>query len=103
MSKGQLLDFFGKSEVTDTGDTYQIVGADVLVKGDKLTVVVEKATNLFLSKTFSTLLGEDAMSGDIAYGKFSSGISHVTTTQIKLAAKNAVIDAKNQDYTQRIQ
>ena len=103
MSKGQLLDFFGKAEVTDLGSSYQIVGADVLVKGDKLTVVVEKSSNLFLSKTFSTLMGADAMSGDVAYEKFSSGISHVTGTQVTLAAKNAVINAKNQDYTARIQ
>ena len=103
MSKGQLLDFFGKAEVTDLGSSYQIVGADVLVKGDKLTVVVEKSTNLFLSKTFTTLMGPDAMSGDVTYEKFSSGISHVTATQVTLAAKNAVINAKNQDYTARIQ
>ncbi len=103
MSKGQLLDFFGKAVITEAGDAYQIVGDNILVKGDKLTVVVEKATNLFMSKTFTTTLGEDAMSGDIKYDKFSSGVSHVTGTTITLAAKNAVIDAKNQDYTQRIQ
>lgn len=102
MSKGQLLDFFEKSEVTESGNTYQISGADILVKGDKLTVVVEKSTLLFLSKKFSSLLGEDPISGEIAYEKFSSGTSHVSNTQMMLPAKNAVINAKNQDYSQRI-
>lgn len=103
MSKGQLLDFFGKSAITEVDGTYQIIGENVLVQGDKLTVVVEKATNLFMSKKFSTLMGEDAIEGDIAYGKFSSGVSHVTGTSISLPAKKAVINAKNQDYTQRVQ
>jgi len=103
MSKGQLLDFFGKSTITDAGDKYQIAGANVFVQGDSLTVVVEKATNLFLSKDFSSMLDEDPISGKITYGKFSSGISHVTETVMNLPGKKAVINAKNQDYTQRIQ
>lgn len=102
MSKGQLLDFFGKAVITDVGDYYQIVGQNILVEGDELTVVVEKATNLFTSKKFSSLLGQDALSGEITYGKFSSGISHVTETVMNLPAKEAVINAKNQDYSQRI-
>lgn len=102
MSKGQLLDFFEKSEVTEVGNTYQIVGADVLVTGDSLSVVVEKTNLLFMSKKFSSKLGEDPITGEITYDKFSSGTSHVTVTQMMLQAKNAVINAKNQDYSQRI-
>lgn len=102
MSKGQLLDFFGKSKITEVGDTYEIAGGNIFVQGDTLTVVVEKATNLFVSKKFSTLLDQDPMEGEINYAKFSSGVNHVTDTKISLAAKNAVIDAKNQDYSQRI-
>lgn len=102
MSKGQLLDFFEKSEVTEVGNTYQVSGADILVKGDALTVVVEKSSLLFLSKKFSSKLGEDPMSCEITYDKFSSGTSHVTVTQVLLPAKNAVINAKNEDYSQRI-
>ena len=102
MSKGQLLDFFDKAVITDVGEYYQIVGESILVQGDKLTVVVEKATNLFASKKFSTKLGEDPLDGEIKYDKFSSGISHVTETTMNLAAKGAVINAQNKDYSQRI-
>lgn len=103
MSKGQLLDFFEKAKITDTGTTYQVAGSSVYMQGDALTVVVEKATNLFLSKSFSSKLGEDPVTGEIKYEKFSSGINHGSTTVINLPAKNAVINAKNQDYTQRVQ
>ena len=103
MSKGQLLDFFGTATITDAGDKYQITGANVFVQGDSLTVVVEKATNLFLSKGFSSMLDEDPISGEIQYAKFSSGVSHGFTTVMNLPGKKAIINAKNQDYTARIQ
>ena len=102
MSKGQLLDFFDKAEITDAGDTYEITGENVYVEGDKLTVIVEKSTNLFLNKKFSSKLDEDPIDGEIKYGKFSSGISHVTETAMNLPAKEAQITAVNQDYSQRI-
>ena len=103
MSKGQLLDYFEGSTITEKDGTYKVVGENVLQQGDKLTVVVEKATNLFLSKNFSTKLGEDPIDGELKFAKFSSGVGHGTTTVLNLPGKNAQINAKNQDYTARIQ
>lgn len=102
MSKGQLLDFFEKSELTEEGGNYVVSGGDVYMEGDKLTVTVEKATLLFLDKKFSSKVGEDPIDGEIKYAKFSSGISHGSETIMNLPGKNAVINAKNQDYSQRI-
>jgi len=102
MSKGQLLDFFEKSKLTEAGDTYVISGGNVYMEGDKLTLTVEKATLLFLDKKFSSKVGEDPIDGEIKYAKFSSGIGHGSETIMNLPGKNAVINAKNQDYTQRI-
>ncbi len=103
MSKGSLLDFFEKAEVKEVGSIYyEITGKNVLQDGDLLTVVVEKETKLFLSMKFSSKVDGDPVEGAVSYEKFSSGINHVATTTLKLAAKNAVINAKNQDYSQRI-
>ncbi len=103
MSKGQLLDFFEKSTITEVGNTYEVTGTNVYVQGDRLTVVVEKDTKLFLKKTFSSFLEKDAIDGVINYEKFNSGVSHGSTTLLNLPAKNARIDAKNQDYSQRVE
>jgi hypothetical protein len=103
MSKGQLLDFFEKSTITEVGNTYEVTGTNVYVQGDRLTVVVEKDTKLFLKKTFSSFLEQDAIDGVINYEKFNSGVSHGSTTVLNLPAKNARIDAKNQDYSQRVE
>lgn len=103
MSKGQLLDFFEKGEITETGNGIQVTAGNVYMEGDKLTVLVDKATKLFIKKEFVTKLDEDPVKGELNYGTFSSGISHGTTTIVNLPGKNAVINAENKDYSQRIQ
>ena len=103
MTKGQLLDFYGKAELTEADGLLIATAKDVFAKGDMLTVKVEKDTKLFVYKQFSGFMGEDPISGEITYGKFKSGISHATTNMLKLPAKNAVINSENKDYSQRVQ
>lgn len=102
MSKGQLLDFFSKAEITDKEGVMSATASDVLVKGDKLTINVEKDTKLFLSQEFSSFMGEDPISAKVNFGKFKSGISHVTTSSMNLPAKKAVIQSENRDYVQKV-
>jgi len=102
MTKGQLIDFFGKAAVTEKDGIIEATAENVYVKGDKLTIRVEAATNLFLSKKFSSLLGKDPVNGEINYEKFSSGVNHGSTTVLNLPAQKMRIDAKNQDYSQRV-
>ena len=103
MSKGQLIDFFEKAMVTENDEIIELSAENVYVDGDRLTVQIEAATKLFIHKRFSSKMGEDPIEGEIKYDKFSSGISHVTETIMNLAGKGAVINAKNQDYSQRIE
>jgi len=75
MSKGQLLDFFGKAELSEMDGILTATGKDIFAKGDMLTIKMEEATNLFVYKKFSSTMGEDPVSGEINYGKFKSGVS----------------------------
>ena len=102
MTKGQLLDFFGKATVVERNGIIEATAENVYVKGDKLTIQVEAATNLYLTKKFSSLMGKDPVSGEINYEKFSSGVNHGSTTILNMPAQKMVINAKNQDYSQRI-
>lgn len=102
MTKGQLLDFFDKATITDKDGIITAIAENVYVKGDKLTIVIEAATKLFVKKTFSSLLGSDAISGVLDYEKFSSGVNHGSTTLLEMPAQNMKIVALNQDYSQRI-
>jgi hypothetical protein len=103
MSKGQLLDFFAKAEITEKNGIIEASAKDVHVKGDVLMIRIESSTKLFLYKKFSSILDGDPISGEINYGKFSSGVSHGTTSILNLPEKNAVINSENKDYSQRVQ
>jgi hypothetical protein len=102
MTKGQLMDFFTKATVTESNGVIEATGSDIYVKGDTLTVRVDKATNLFIGKKFSSLLGKDAVTGEINYAKFDSGVSHGSTTVLNLPAQKMAINAANQDYAQKV-
>ncbi len=102
MTKGQLMDFFTKATVTESNGVIEAVAESVYVQGDKLTIRIESSTKLFLSKTFSSFLGKDAIDGDIKYEKFSSGVNHVSTTVLNMPAQKMVINAVNQDYSQKV-
>jgi hypothetical protein len=102
MTKGELLDFFDKATITEKNGIIEATASDVYVKGDKLTVQIEAATNLFLYKKFSSLLDKDPIDGEIKYEKFSSGINHGSTTILNMPVQKMRIDAQNQDYSQRV-
>ncbi len=94
MTKGQLLDFFTKATITEIDGVIEATSADVYVKGDKLTIWVDKKTNLYIKKKFSSLMGKDAIDGEINYEKFSNVLN--------MPAQKMKIDAINQDYSQRV-
>lgn len=102
MTKGQLVDFFTKATVTEANGVIEATGENVYVQGDKLTMRIDASTKLFLSKKFSSLLGKDAVDGEINYEKFSSGVNHVSTTVLNMPAQKMKINAVNQDYSQRV-
>lgn len=103
MSKGQLLDFFDKATLVEKDEIITASASNVYVKGDSLTISIESKSHLFISKSFSSLLNNDPISGKINYEKFNSGVNHVSNTVLNLPAKKALINAVNKDYTKRIE
>jgi len=102
MTKGQLIDFLGKATVTEKDGIIEATSENVYVKGDKLTIHVDSKTNLYIDKKFSSFLVKDPIDGEIKYAKFSSGINHGSETVLNMPAQKMKIDAKNQDYSQRV-
>ena len=103
MSKGQLLDFLAKAEISEDDGIIEAMAENVYVEGDKLTIQVDAASHLYLNKKFTSLLGSDPVDGEISYEKFSSGINHGSTTVLNMPSQKMKIDALNQDYSQRVQ
>ncbi len=103
MTKGQLLDFFSKATISKKEDGTLVATAEnVYVQGDRLTIHIDPATNLFKYKEFKSLLGKDPIDGQINYETFSSGVSHISTTMMNMPAQKMKINATNQDYSQRV-
>ena len=102
LTKGQLIDFFSKAAVTEKDGVIEATAENVYVQGDKLTMHIDKKTNLYHDKKFSSLLGKDPIDGEIKYEKFSSGTNHGSITVLNMPAQKMKIDAKNQDYSQRV-
>jgi len=103
MTKGQLLDFFGKADIKENDGVIKASAKDVFMKGDNLIIKVESATKLFLYKNFSSFVGEDPVEGELIYDKFSSGINHVSKSTLNMPAKKAIINSVNKDYVVRVQ
>lgn len=102
MTKGQLLDFFSKATVTDKGGIIEATGENVYVQGDKLTIQVDPKSNFYLNKKFNSLLGKDAIDGEIKYEVFEGGINHSTATVLNMPAQKMTINAANQDYSKKV-
>jgi len=103
MTKGQLLDFFDKAEVTEKNGIIKATGKNVYVEGDQLTIQMDAESKFYLSKSFSTKLGEDPISGEVKYETFSSsGVNYISTTKLAMPAEKITIDGENKDYTIRV-
>jgi hypothetical protein len=103
MTKGQFLDFIGKATLSKKEDGTLVASADnVYMQGDHLTVHIDPATNLFKYREFKSLLGKDPIDAVVNYEKFSSGVNHQSTMTLNMPSQKMKIEAKNQDYSQRI-
>ena len=103
MTKGQLIDFFDKAEVTKDNGVITAKGKDVYVAGDELTINIDAKTKLYLSKSFSTKMNADPISGDVQYETFKcSGVNHITTTTLDLPTEYVKVEGENKDYTIRV-
>ncbi len=87
MTKGQLIDFFGKADIIENDGIIEATASNVYKEGDRLTIKIESATKLFLYKEFTGYMEDDQISGEVNYGKFKSGISHVTTFKLRFPQK----------------
>lgn len=103
MSKGQLLDFFEKASVVEDNGVITASAPDVYIKEDSLTITIDSKTKLYISKVFLSSMGNDPVSGQIQYETFQSGVNHGSETTLNLPARNAVIVAKNKEYTKPVE
>ncbi len=102
MSKGNLIDFFDKANMSSENGLISIDGQDIYVTNDHVTLTVDETSNLFTKKEFTSFIGEDPVSGIILYETFKNGVSHISKMELALPSQNMKLDATNKDYSVRV-
>ncbi len=102
MTKGELLDFFGKATVTEKDGLIEAVADNVHVDGDRLLVRIDPQSHLFTYKEFTSLLDNYKVEGKLNYENFSGGTNHMSSSTLNLPGQKMTIDSKNQDYSIRV-
>ena len=102
MSKGDLVDFFDKAKIDESGADIVVTAKDVYVKGDELTLTIDKKTNLIKKQQYKTLMGADPVSGDMAYKQYENGLNTVSNMNISMPAKKLKGKATNYDFAKKL-
>jgi hypothetical protein len=63
MTKGELIDFFGKATITEKNGIIEATAENVYVKGDKLTVLIEAAQTCTCLKNSQACLAKIRLMG----------------------------------------
>jgi hypothetical protein len=102
LSKGELVDFFDKATISEKDGKLEAIASSVLVPGDRLVLLIDPESSLIVFREFSSLLGNDAITGMLYYDKFSNGTVHGSVTTINLPVQKMRLEGANQDYTIRV-
>jgi len=102
MSKGDLVDFFDKAKIDESGVDIVATAKDVKVKGDELILTVDKKTFLIRKQQYKTLMGTDPVSGDMTYKQYENGLNTVSAMNINMPAKKLKGKATNYDFAKKL-
>ncbi len=102
MSKGSLVDFVDKAEVTTENGQIDLEGSNIYVDKDHVILTVDENSKLFTKKVFSSFIGEDPVSGVILYETFENGVSHVSKMDLDMPGQSLKLAATNKDYSIRV-
>ena len=102
MSKGDLVDFFDKAKIDESGSDIVATAKDIYVKGDELTLNVDKKIFLIKKQQYKTLMGQDPVSGDMTYKKFENGWNTVSNMNINMPVKKLKGRATNHDFAKKL-
>jgi hypothetical protein len=104
MTKGQLLDLFDKSIVTEKDGIITVIGKDIYTKGDQMTLLIDSKSKNFLKRTITTKMKEIIINGEIEYDTFEkTGVNHVTTTKMDIPSEKIKVEGENKDYTKKVE
>ena len=73
------------------------------MKGDELTLTIDKKTNLIKKQQYKTIMGADPVSGDMIYKQYENGLNTVSNMTINMPAQKLKGKATNYDFAKKLQ
>ncbi len=98
-SAGTMLDFYAKATYTPLQNgLVEVKGRDFLKPGDSVTFVIDGATKAPRSFVFKTMLGQDAVQGNVEYGQVPAGPRYAARTTLNVPAKEVKAKVETYEY-----
>ena len=98
-SAGTMFDFYAKATYTPIQNgLVEIKGRDFLQPGDSVTFVIDGSTKAPQSFSFKTMLGRDAVQGNVEYGQEPAGPRYAARTTVNVPAKSVTAKVETYDY-----
>jgi hypothetical protein len=101
MSKGTLVDVFDRAKIEQAEGSVNVAASDVYVKGDKLNLSVDPASNLARTLNFTTTLGQDTITGKVTYGKIENGPNRPVRLEIEVPTQAIKIVSETYDWIEQ--
>ena len=98
-SAGTMLDFYAKATYTPLrSGLVEVEGRDFLQPGDRVTLVIDRATKAPHSFAFKTFIGQEAVQGNVEFGQTPDGPLHAARTTVNVPAKSVTAKVETYDY-----
>jgi len=96
---GTMMDFYAKAAYAQAADgTIQISGVGFIQPGDKVNFLLDPATKAPRRFSFSTVLGEDAVSGTVDFGQVPGGPQYAARLVVNVPSKEVSAKIENFNY-----
>lgn len=102
MNKGNMVNFFDKASINQTGSELVVLGNSINQPGDQLDLKLNSQSLAYISQDYSTTVNGDAVSGNVTYKTFDNGLTAVDAGAINLPAKNIKIVLSNSGYAKKL-
>ena len=101
MSKGTLVDVFDRGDIKHTKDSIDIRGKNIFIKADSLYMSLDPDTKLASMLSFSTMLGEDRINGQVKMKRIEDGPNRPIQLEIDVPGKAINITSETYDWIEQ--
>ena len=101
MSKGTLVDVFDRGDIKHTEESIDIQAKNIFIKADSLYMSIDPDTKLANVLSFSTMLGEDRINGQVKMKMIEDGPNKPIKLEIEVPGQAIKITSETYDWIEQ--